>query len=578
MTMATLKMTVPDVLQMTPSLVLSLRDAFSGSNVLAGDLIVKIGQIKPVFQSGPGEFVFGNLVNGRYIVNVQSVSEQPYYCAVNIPVTLPGPRPANSLWDPLPVAGGYPDIGLADPAKMLDDPEQTSGYLGQRALATLLPTTAYPFPPGTTLVRGVVTAAGVPLSGALISTTPIAQPGQFPILVSNPSGITSAAQFLSVVNAPVIDSIDPPAVITAASNITLTVQGSGFKPGAVLKWNSTALPTTFLSSGGLAAQVNAAMVSAAGRVTLIAVNLDGTVSAPKTLTVTAAPVLGSIGPSSIAAGSSAFKISVSGSGFLPGAVVQLKSTALVTTWLSSTMLTAQVQPTQIAAPAQISVVVKNPGSPSKVSGVKTLAVLGAPVISSLEPATLVAGSPALTLAVIGSGFLTGAVVTLGAIALPTTYQSASGLTAQVTAGQVASAANLDVSVSNPDGSHSNAQTLMVATAPAISSLGPASVAAGTAAFSLFVRGSGFESGSIVECNGVAVSATFISSTELEVHVPRSGYTTGVDGAFVLFFDDIQGLSQTETLIVTHPSYPSSRSIDVTLLRGASVSASIDMSA
>jgi len=575
--MASVNMAAPDVSELVSPLVLLLWDGFTGSNVMAGDLIVQIGATKPRFQAGPAQFVFGALANGSYTVSVKSAPDEPYYVPADIPVTLPFPRPANTLWDQPPVWMGYPDIVLADPDKTLDDPGQTAAYLGQRALATLSPTSAYPFPAGTTLLRGVVAASGAPLSGALVTTSPLAQPGQYSVVVSSPSGVTSAAQSLTVVNAPVTNSIDPLVVIAGAAAFTLTVEGSGFASGAVLKWNASLLPTTFLDGGTLMAQVSADLVAAAAQVKVIAVNPDGTSSNSQTLTVAKAPTIVSINPPSVAAGSPGFTLSVQGSGFVSGAVVQLRSTALATTWLSSTLLQAQVLRGQVATAAQMNVAVKSPGPRAQSSNVQVLAVASTPVINSLEPSAMVAGSAAFTLTVVGSGFVSGAVVKLGGTALPTTFQNANELTAQVTAAQVAAVASLSLTVSNPNGTASNGQTLAVTAAPAISSLQPTSVTAGPAAFALFVRGTGFVSGSSVELNGTPLSTTFVDSTELDAHVPRSGYTTGADGTFVLFFDDIAGLSQERTVVVTHPSYPNAKLLDVTLLRGATVAVSIDMS-
>jgi len=574
--MATSNMAVPDASELSPQLVLLLWDGFTGASVMAGDIVVQIGAAKPQFQAGPGQFVFGQLANGSYTASVNSAPSEPYYVPASIPLTLPFPRPTDTLWDQPPTWVGYPDIVLADPDKMLDDPGQTAAYLGQRALATLSPTTAYPFPAGTTLLRGLVAASGVPLSGALVTTSPLAQPGQYSVVVSSPSGVTSVAQSLTVVNAPVTDSMDPALVIAGAAAFTLTVEGSGFVPGAVLRWNTSPLPTTFLDLNTLMAQVSADLVAAAAQITVIAVNPGGTTSNPQMLTVAKAPAIVSIDPPSVAAGCPQFTLSVQGSGFAPGAVVQLRSTALATTWLSSTLLQAQVLASQVARAAQMNVAVKNPGPQAQSSNVQVLAVASTPVINSLDPAAIVAGSAAFTLSVIGSGFVSGSVVKLSGAALPTVFQSANQLTSQVTAAQVAAVANLSLAVSNPNGAASSAQTLGVIATPGISSLAPTSVTAGPAAFALIVRGNGFVSGSSVELNGTPLSTTFVDSTELDAHVPRSGYTTGVDGTFVLFFDDIAGLSQVRTVVVTHPSYPNAKLLDVTLLRGATVSASIDM--
>lgn len=572
--MPSFNMSKPDVLQFQPSLVLLLWDGFTGSNVLAGDVIVQIGKSNPNFDKSSSEFVFMNLPNGTYTVSVQSTPDQPYYLPVQIPVTLPFPRPADpalkAVWP------GYPDIVLADPNKMLNDPGQTPAYQGQRGLATLSPTTAYPFPAGATLVRGMVTAAGVALSGALVTTSPTAQPGQYSVVVVDPNGATSAAQTLTVVHAPVIDLLDPATVVAGAQNFTLTVEGSGFVSGSVLQWNGTPLPTEFLSSGGLAAQVTAAQVATASQVTIAAANPDGTVSNQQTLNVAVAPVIISIDPPSVTAGSTSFTLSVSGSGFAATTVVELNGLALSTTFLSSTQLSAEISAAQVASAASLNVIAVNPGPPPRASNTQTLAVASAPVINSLEPSTVVAGSPAFTLTVMGSGFASGATVQLGGTALTTQFESPSELTAQVTEAEVASAGSLSISVFNPTGPASNAQTLTVATAPAISSIEPSSVAADTGSFALIVRGTGFAPGAVVELNGTALATVLVDSTNLDAYVPRSGYTTGADGTFVLFFEDVNGRGQPVTVVISHPRFPNPKAVTVNLQRGYTVSLNVEM--
>lgn len=574
----------PDVLEFlefSPSLVLLLFDGVTGSDVLAGNVVVQIGEVQPLFQNPPARFVFGNLANGNYVVNVQSKPDEPYYLPINIPITLPFPRPEDTLWDQPPVWPAYPDIVLADPSKTLQDPAQTAAYLGQRALATLLPTTAYTFPAGATLVRGSVTANGSPLSGALVTTALAAQPGQLAVTVVNPSGAASAAQTLTVVNAPVIDSTDPAVVTAGAPSLTITVLGSGFVSGAVVKWNGVTLPTTYLGRTALAAQIAAAQVAKAGPVTIVAVNPDGTASNQQSFTVAVAPTITSIDPPSVSAGGPPFSLNVYGTGFAEVAVVQLNGAALPTTWLNSTKLTAEIAASQVSNAAQINIVAVNPGPPQQISNPQTLSVVKTPLINSLEPATVVQAGAAFTLTVLGSGFVAGAVAKLNGVALTSEFLNASELTVQVSASQVAAVGQLSITVSNPNGATSNAQTLAVAAAPQITAIAPVKVTADSAAFPLIIRGSGFVSGSVVELNATPLSTTFIDSTELNAQVPRSGYVTGSDGTsdgrFVLFFDSVTRRSQVVSLIVSHASFPNPKSINVTVLRGATVSISVDMS-
>jgi hypothetical protein len=578
--MPSFNMTSPDVLEFRPSLVLELRDGFTDSNVLQGNVDVTIGKNSPLFRKDPeATFVFANLPNGSYTLKVTSTPDQPYYLPAAIPITVPLPVLSDTTW-PQPWTG-YPNVTLADPALTLDDPAQSAAYLAQRELASLQPTTSYPFPSGTTLVRGQVTAAGAPVSGAFVTLALLAQPGQFPVTVVNPDGAVSASKTLSVVTTPVIESLSPAVVIAGSPAFLLTVEGTGFVSGATIRFAGVALATTFLGGAVLSAEIPGAAIANAGQFSVTVTNPDGTLSNQQNLVVAAAPAVNSINPPSVSAGSAAFSLAVQGSGFAAKAAVRIQGAAVKTKFINSTELSASVSAAQIAVAAQLSVVVATPGPPQQLSNPHTLSVVSAPVISACEPSTVIAGSADFTLVVLGTGYVAGSIVKLNGVALPTTYGSSTELSATVAAAQVAAAGVLNIAVTNPNGTTSAAQTLTVAVGPSITSIDPVSVTAGSTAFTLVVHGTGFISGSVVELNGTQLATTFVSDSQLDAHVPRSGYTTGADGTFVLFFDQaefdaITGRSQTVTLIVTQQGNPKQTLEDVTVLRGATVSVDIDI--
>jgi len=563
----------PDMDEFQPSLLLLLTDGFTGANTLAGDVTATIAQTDPPLEKdSEATFVFVKLANGSYVVNVRSVPDEPFYSPVDIPITLPFQHPTRSLWPKAPIWPAYPDIVLADPTKLLDDPEQPPAYLAQRALAALQPTTSYPFPAGATLVRGTVYDGKTPLSGALVTTAIIATAGQFPIVVKNTTGAASNARNLAVVSAPVLTALDPATALVNSPAFTLASEGSGFAPGAVVEINGVALPTTFIAAAQLDAQVQAAQLANPGALPMVVRNPDGTASDAQSFEVVAAPVIASIAPASVTAGSAAFTLTVQGSGFPPAAVVEVNSVPLATAFVSDTQLTAQVPAADIAAVAQLSIAVAIPGPPAQVSNAQPLAVVNTPVITSLDPPAVVAGSGALTLAVEGTGFAAGSIVNWNGAALPTTFAGPTQLNATVSSNQVSQAGQFSVQVAN-----SNVQTLSVIAAPSIDSLTPQSVSAGSGSFILTVRGKGFAPGAKVQLNGDDLPTTFVDSEQLDAHVRRSGYTTADDGAFVLFFDDIEGRSQTITLVAKHPRFPNPKSQDVAVLRGATVSVAFDMS-
>ena len=82
----------------------------------------------------------------------------------------------------------------------------------------------------------------------------------------------------------------------------------------------------------------------------------------------------------------------------------------------------------------------------------------APVISSTYPTSARAGGPAFTLAVYGTGFVSGSKVRRNGVDLATTYFSKTKLTAAIQASDIAAASTAAVTVFNiaPGGGTSNA--------------------------------------------------------------------------------------------------------------------------
>ena len=250
----------------------------------------------------------------------------------------------------------------------------------------------------------------------------------------------------------------------------MTVNGTGFATGAVVQWNGQSLSTTFVGATQLTATVPAERIATAGSATITVVS-ENVTTAPVTFTITDRPTITSLNPDSRTAGSAGFTLTVNGTGFATGAVVQWNGQSLPTTFVGATQLTATVTAERIATPgsAAITVVSQNVTSPAF-----AFPINNRPQITSLNPDARAVGTPAFTLTVNGSGFATGAVVQWNGQPLPTTFVNSGTLSAAVTAERVANPGTANITVVSQDVTTSPvvfpiSALLTIATGPALPS-------------------------------------------------------------------------------------------------------------
>jgi uncharacterized protein (TIGR03437 family) len=330
---------------------------------------------------------------------------------------------------------------------------------------------------------------------------------------------------------PTISSLSPGSATAGTAAFTLTVNGTGFLNGSIVKWNGTARTTTFVSATQLRAAITAADIAAAGtgQVTVFNPTPGGGTSGNAAFVVTApnpVPTISSLSPGSATAGTAAFTLTVNGTGFLNGSVVNWNGTNRATTFVSATQLQAAITAADIATAGTGQVTVFNPAPGGGTSGASAFTIIAAnpiPTISSLLPVSATAGTAAFTLTVNGAGFLNGSVVKWNGTNRTTTFVSATQLQVAITALDILTALIAQVTVFNPapgGGTSGNAAFTINASnpVPAITSLLPGNATAGTAAFTLTVSGTGFLNGSIVKWNGANRTTTFVSATQLQAAI------------------------------------------------------------
>ena len=450
---------------------------------------------------------------------------------------------AVTVFNPTPGGGasGAVDLNVSNPVPTLASLSQTSATLGDAGFTVTV--TGSNFVNGATVrFNGgdlVTNFISVTQLTAQITSANLSVAGIVPILVFNPlpgGGISAALDFTVNNPTPNITALSPASALAGGDALTLTVAGTNFVNGAVVRLNGGDRTTSFVNATQLTAQVTAADIATAGTLAITVFNPapGGGPSAVANLAINnPIPVLSSLSPASAIVGGAAFTLTVDGSSFVNGAVVKFNGLECPTAFVSSTQLTAEITAADIQATGTSPITVFNPTPGGGASGAVDFNVNNpVPVLGSIAPASKLTGDDAFTLSVTGTSFVNGAVVRLNSSDRATTFVDATHLTAQVSAADLQSAGTIAVTVFNqlPGGGTSGAVDLNVSNpAPVLVSTTPVSATIGGAAFTLTVNGSSFVNGSVVKFNDSDRTTTFVSSTQLTAGLTAADLTQA--GAF-----------------------------------------------
>jgi uncharacterized protein (TIGR03437 family) len=173
-----------------------------------------------------------------------------------------------------------------------------------------------------------------------------------------------------------------------------------------------------------------------------------------------------LSPAAVPPGNPALTLFVSGSNFQPNSVVRVNNSDRQTSFQSGSLLQAQIPASDLANAGTLKVTVVTPGPGGGESVPADLIVSAnhpAPAITRLDPVGTSTGGSSLTLNVFGTNFNAQSRIRIGGNERPTTLVSSIQLSTVLTQAELASPANLAVTVVNaaPGGGTSNAQNFAV---------------------------------------------------------------------------------------------------------------------
>ena len=284
------------------------------------------------------------------------------------------------------------------------------------------------------------------------------------ISVLNGDGSTATSGSIFTVNPPpTATSVSPSSLDQGAISQALTLTGTGFESGAtvlatgsgvtvnsIVFVNSTTLTVTVSVNGG------ATIASSGFSVT----NPDaGTVTSGAIFSVTAAPTVTAVSPTSRGAGAVSQNLTVTGTGFVTGTSLATvfsgtNITVNSTTYVSSTSLTVNISIAAGAAIGTRTFAVTNGDRSTATSG-SIFTVNAAPTVTGVSPNTE-AQSVTVSVTVTGTGFVAGASLATvfsgtGVTVNSTTYVSATSLTVNITVSASAPNGTHTITVTNGDG-------------------------------------------------------------------------------------------------------------------------------
>ena len=196
--------------------------------------------------------------------------------------------------------------------------------------------------------------------------------------------------------APVLSSLSPALVEAGGAGFTLTLTGSSFVPGSIIKWNSSNRPTTYISDTTLRTTVSAAEIAAPTTKTVQVFNpgAGGGLSATLQFNVRITPTVSWAPPSAITYGTPLSATQLNATSSAPGTMVYTPAAGTVLNTGAGQLLSVTFNPT-------------DPNTYNSVPQSTTITVLKKPLQVVAQDQTRQYGAPNPTPTFVYSGLVNG---------------------------------------------------------------------------------------------------------------------------------------------------------------------------
>ena len=258
---------------------------------------------------------------------------------------------------------------------------------------------------------------------------------------------------------PTLASLSPAGAVAGAGAFTLTLNGTGFVPSSVARWNGADRPTTFVNSTQVRAAMSASDIASVGtaQLTVFSPAPGGGLSEARSFAIGQAPTI-SVSATSTTTGGSITATLTNGFGGGGAWLALAATTAANTSYLQYVYVGAGVttRTWTVNMPSTPGTyefrLFPNNGFVRAATSPAVTVMQGAnpvPALTSLSPARGFAGSGDLTLTANGSGFAPSSILRWNGADRPTTFVSSSQLRAAIPASDTVAVGTAQVGVFSP---------------------------------------------------------------------------------------------------------------------------------
>ncbi|HKO55074.1 MAG TPA: IPT/TIG domain-containing protein [Thermoanaerobaculia bacterium] len=344
------------------------------------------------------------------------------------------------------------------------------------------------------------------------------------ITVTNPGApASSAVQFRVLPNEPQLTSLSPGTVAINSGSTVVQVIGQNFGSQSIVRVNNSSRPTDFINDKQLNATLPDTDFRFATTLNITVMNPNSRLSNTLPLTVSSTggtPSITALDPPTVKSNTGGFFLIIIGSNFVQNSVVRVNGAVRSPFFIDAQHIRVQILGADIAQAGNVGITVTNPNGQASQTANLVVTSATAPILQSINPQTVTAGSPNFTLAITGQNFTAGATVKIGNATRSATFVDAQRLNFTVLTNDILTAGSVPITVITPgvNGGTSNSLQLFVVSkdAPVVTSLSPSSLIVGATQLKILINGQKFLIDDIALADGSPRQTEFVSSTQLAI--------------------------------------------------------------